>query len=69
MSGCLIPKPKLTGKRVSLKCTRVTRKKRSKDTCYEYCRWGRKPLPEQYLVHPGVWGKRLIGCSSGRQNE
>ena len=27
---------------------------------------GAEPLPQQYLVHPGVWGKRLIGCSGVR---
>ena len=48
--------------------TRVTRMKRSRDTSQEYCRWRREPLPQQYLVHPGVWGKRLKGCSVGWQN-
>ena len=28
----------------------LTRKKRSKDTSHEYCRWKRGPLPQQYLV-------------------
>ena len=50
MSGCLIPKPKPTGKRVSLKCTRVMRKRRSQDICHEYCRSRREPLPLQYFI-------------------
>ena len=45
------------------------RKRRSKDICHEYCRWRREPLPQQYLVHQGVWGKRLIDCSVGWQSE
>ena len=51
MSGSLIPKPKPTGKRVFLECKRVIRKKRSKDTSHEYCRWRREPLPKQYLIN------------------
>ena len=42
---------------------------RLKDICHEYCRWRREPLPQQYLVHQGVWGKRLIDCSVGWQSE
>ena len=29
----------------------------------------REHRPQQYLVHPGVWGKRLIGCSVRWQSE
>ena len=46
---------KATGKRVSLKCTRVTRKKRTKKQRYlprvsSTAGGGREPLPQQYLV-------------------
>ena len=32
---------------------------------HEYCRWKMGLLPQQYLVPPVVWEKRLVGCFGG----
>ena len=72
MSGCLIPKPKPTGRRVSLKCTRVTRKKRSRDTSLSKrtraCVWARY-LPRVLQVEKGTFTPAVFITSGGMGKE